>query len=240
MTTQQTSFLNTIGPMAIKSWNDTHIIIPSITIAQGILESSWGKSALTVQANNLFGIKATSSWKGATVTMLTTEYYNGVKTKVNAAFKKYNNWQGSIDDHTAFLSKPRYASLQGVKDFKTVANLLYKCGYATDPQYSQKIINVVNSYKLDQYDKTDNTQQAAVATNDVLYAVQVGCYSVQRNAATMQRHLATYGYNGYIVSGTDGLYRVQVGAFSVKANADRVIADLKARGLNAIVVQKKK
>lgn len=244
MTTQQQSFMNTIGPMAIKSWQDTKIVIPSITVAQGILESGWGKSTLTINANNLFGIKAGKEWAGESYNIITTEYYNGVRKEIVAAFRKYRNWQESVDDHTAFLNKPRYQALHGKTNYKEVAKLLKQCGYATGPTYDNSLIRLIELYKLDQYDKNANAplpESNVPAAGSILYTVQVGAYSMQRNAATMQRHLATLGYNGYIVyNEKDKLYRVQVGSFSVKANAERQMADIKSKGLNAILVQKTK
>ena len=109
----------------------SHGILPSITISQAILESSWGKSDLSVKANNLFGIKADSSWKGKSVTMTTSEYYNDV---IKGNFRSYENKTDSLDDYGTFiLSNKRYKengvfnASQYIEQAKSIEN----AGYST-------------------------------------------------------------------------------------------------------------
>ena len=75
-------------------------ILPSITVAQAILESGWGKSKLSKESNNIFGIKADSRWDGESIEVMTSENYND---KVKSKFRKYNNITESIKDHGKFL-----------------------------------------------------------------------------------------------------------------------------------------
>ena len=87
-----TKFIEEIKDEAIKNYKE-YKILPSITIAQAILESSWGESDLAQIYNNLFGIKADSSWKGEYVTLETFEFYD---TKIEDKFRVYSNKNQSI------------------------------------------------------------------------------------------------------------------------------------------------
>lgn len=129
----------------------------SVVLAQAALESAWGESGLTKSANNFFGIKDAKKdeWYGAYVVRDTTEYIGGVKQTVSAPFRKYSTPQGSFDDHAAFLiANKRYRSLFALQptDFTGWSLGLQKAGYATDPSYANKLIGLVNRYKLAQYD----------------------------------------------------------------------------------------
>lgn len=147
-TTQQ--FIDKIKPYAIEDMRKNKILA-SLTIAQGILESNNGNSGLTTSANNLFGIKG--KYNGQSVKMWTTEYYDGVKTRVQADFRKYPSWLESIYDHSDFLRKyKRYASIIGDNNYRSVAEKIGKSGYATDKDYGNKILNLMVKYKLYEID----------------------------------------------------------------------------------------
>lgn len=124
----------------------SHKIPASITLAQGILESGYGNSTLAVRANNHFGIKC-HDWKGK-------KFYQDDDAK-NECFRKYKSAAESFQDHSEFLtSRSRYADLFELKitDYKGWAKGLKKAGYATNPQYAKRLIDVVEKYKLYQYD----------------------------------------------------------------------------------------
>ena len=106
-------------------------VLPSITISQAILESGWGKSDLSIKANNLFGIKADNSWKGKKIKMNTSEYYN---KKITDNFRAYSSNEESIKDYGEFLKNNRRYKESGV--FKATqyieqANAIEKSGYST-------------------------------------------------------------------------------------------------------------
>ncbi len=124
-----------------------HGIPASITLAQGLLESAAGRSELATKANNHFGIKCGGSWDGPT--------YLHDDDKRNDCFRKYRNASESYRDHSLFLKRPRYESLFALKvtDYKGWAHGLKRCGYATDPQYATKLINIIETYGLAQYAK---------------------------------------------------------------------------------------
>lgn len=130
-------------------------ILPSVIVAQAILESARGTSELARKANNLFGIKG--NYNGQSYTVKTKEYLNGKWTTVNAAFKKYPSYRESIIDHgNFFMSTPwrtqNYQRVLNAKDYKTQAKALQACGYATDPQYANKLINLIETNNLSSLD----------------------------------------------------------------------------------------
>ena len=139
-------FLSIIKPMVIEDMRKTKILA-SLTAAQALIESNKGNSGLTQKANNLFGMKG--AYNGQSVTMPTTEYYNGVKCTVNAAFRKYPSWADSIADHSGLFNRSaRYANLRGLKDYKLACKYVQQDGYATSPTYTQTLLKTIENYKL--------------------------------------------------------------------------------------------
>ena len=120
----------------------------SITLAQGILESNAGRSALAVEANNHFGIKCHKEWTGKT-------YFQDDETK-KECFRKYDSPLESFRDHSWFLTqRERYKGLfdLDVADYKGWANGLKSAGYATNPVYAQLLIKTIETFNLYNYDK---------------------------------------------------------------------------------------
>jgi len=123
----------------------TYGIPAAITMAQGLLESSAGKSELATQANNHFGIKCTSDWRWET--------YHHDDDEAAECFRKYYAAEDSFIDHSLFLNnRKRYAPLFELDstDYQGWAKGLRQCGYATDPNYPQKLISLIERYQLDQ------------------------------------------------------------------------------------------
>ena len=142
------SFIAAIAPAARQSMAQTNIPA-SFVVAEAALESGWGASQLTQQAMNLFGVKADPSWTGPTYAIPTREYLHGAWTMVNALFRKYSDWLGSISDHAAFLmSNPRYAAAFACTDGISFAKAVAAAGYATDPLYAQKLAAIINAHGL--------------------------------------------------------------------------------------------
>lgn len=128
-------------------------ILPSLTIAQAILESNSGKSQLAIKGNNLFGIKADSRWTGKKINFPTKEYIKGKEITVNAYFRAYDSFADSVEDHTKFLLTKRYEKVRSSKDYKEAAHEIWKAGYATDPKYPNKLISIIKQYELYKYDE---------------------------------------------------------------------------------------
>lgn len=120
----------------------------SITLAQGMLESNYGRSALTVKGNNHFGIKCHRDWKGK-------KMYHDDDAK-GECFRVYPNDEASFRDHSDFLRyQSRYKSLfdLDITDYKGWAKGLKAAGYATDPAYAQKLIKVIEENHLYRFDR---------------------------------------------------------------------------------------
>lgn len=145
----------------------------SITLAQGLLESNYGKSVLAVKARNHFGIKCTSDWHG--------KKYHYDDDKPNECFRKYRSVKKSYRDHSLFLHRERYKDLfkLDITDYKGWAYGLKKAGYATNPNYPQLLIKLIEKYDLHRFDKRRfskkeiNTPQTPPDT-DKYYTVQKG------------------------------------------------------------------
>lgn len=150
---KEAQFIESIQAGAVENYHE-YGILPSITIAQAILESNWGTSELATKGNNLFGVKVGYDWKGQTITMDTREYYD---TWIKDEFRKYENPADSILDHGKFLvDNPRYAEA-GVFDHETYrqqALALQEAGYSTDQDeegnyvYAEKLGALIRQYNL--------------------------------------------------------------------------------------------
>ncbi|MGC6770482.1 glycoside hydrolase family 73 protein [Enterococcus sp. LJL128] len=151
----QEDFIERIRPHA-EELQAAYGVLPSIIIGQGILESNWGQSTLASEYNNLFGIKAYGDQKK--VNLETKEYINELWVTIQGDFRVYDTWEESMDDHTRLFVDgvtwdPRlYENVLLANDYKEAANALQAAGYATDPDYAEKVIHVIETYKLYKYD----------------------------------------------------------------------------------------
>lgn len=129
----------------------------SITLAQGLLESSAGRSRLASEGNNHFGIKCHKEWKGST--MLRDD------DAPNECFRVYNTPEESYHDHSRFLSRARYQKLFSLEitDYHAWARGLRECGYATDPNYAARLITIIERYSLYSYDTGEGRDPEEIA-----------------------------------------------------------------------------
>lgn len=165
--TEQDIFIDKVKDGAITGWHEGKIL-PSVTIAQAILESGWGKSELATKANNLFGIKASDGWNGASYVVKTAEYdKNNKKYYINAAFRKYRSWQDSIVDHARFFHTPawredNYRAVIGEVDYRKACKSLQSAGYATSKIYADQLMGLIEIYKLNKYDSVAKNIESEV------------------------------------------------------------------------------
>lgn len=126
----------------------------SVTIAQGILESEWGRSGLAKKGQNYFGIKSKSGpGPAGIITMATWEVLGGKDVTVKDGFKAYHNLYESVMDHGRFLlTNTRYAKAFQTSDPKEFTKRMHEAGYATDPSYTKKVVGLMDKYNLYQYD----------------------------------------------------------------------------------------
>lgn len=151
----------------IKKWAPTAVkemyrsgVPASITLAQGLLESRWGQSALATEGNNHFGIKCHNDWKGKT--MKVDDDAKG------ECFRVYDSAEESFQDHSDFLRyRDRYKFLFDLKptDYKGWAYGLKKAGYATAPTYAESLIKYIEKYKLYEYDTLTAAEAEALANS---------------------------------------------------------------------------
>lgn len=144
-------FIESIKEDAIKNYRE-YKVLPSITIAQAILESSWGESKLSSEYNNLFGIKTHTSWEGESVSIETKEFYD---TMIVDEFRVYENIGASLEDHAKFLiENPRYKKVFKKKTYLEQAKALKEAGYstATDEEgnliYDDLLTSLIKQYNL--------------------------------------------------------------------------------------------
>lgn len=239
MNTEQKNFIKTVGAFASADMKKSGVLA-SLTVAQAILESAWGKSELATGGNALFGIKATKSWKGKVYCKDTKECYDGVNLVdvKNAAFRAYDSWEESVEDHSAFLkANKRYKEVIGETDYKKVCEAIKAAGYATDPDYVEKLVKLIEDYELTEFDGAAVSQEAEKeATADKkYYRVQAGAFRRKEGANLMAEKIKKTGHTDVFVKLLNGLYKVQVGAYSQKSNAEATVKKLKAAGISCFI-----
>ena len=158
-------------------------ILASISAAQFILESGYGKSELGQNANNMFGMKKSlsgntwvgSTWDGTSVYTKKTQEQNadGSYETITADFRKYPCVEDSVADHSAYLlgakngKALRYKGIKGMTDYKKVAQLIKDGGYATSLTYVDKLCSIIDKWNLTQYDVLE-TQEPVPSTPDTV------------------------------------------------------------------------
>ena len=152
-TLEQQKFIDKLGTPAKADYQRTKIL-PSLIIAQGILESGWGKSALAIDGNNLFGIRGDFNGESILGTDKDIDRY-GNPFPVVVLFRKYPSFAESIKDHADMLTKPRYLKVVQAKDYKQGAQALFDCGYAGDVKYPAKLVEIIEKYKLYEWDQVE-------------------------------------------------------------------------------------
>ena len=155
-------------------------ILASVSLAQFILESDYGRSELAQAANNCFGMKKNlsgnswpdSAWDGKSVYRKPTkEHVNGKYITVTAEFRKYPDIAKSIADHSAYLlgamngKKKRYVGLKGETSYKKAITIIKNGGYATSPDYIKKICGLIEKYNLTRYDVSSNGPSSGSASS---------------------------------------------------------------------------
>lgn len=167
-----------VGPLFTADQKKTGVLA-SVSMAQFILESAYGKSELAQNANNCFGMKSRlsgntwsgSTWDGSSYLKKTQEYTNGQYITVTASFRKYPCVEDSIADHSAYLlgamngSKKRYDGLKGMANYRAAIQLIKDGGYATSPTYVDNLCNVIEKWNLTKYD-CEHTESE---TEDMLF-----------------------------------------------------------------------
>lgn len=213
-------------------------ILASVSMAQFILESGYGKSELALGANNLFGMKKSlsgntwsgSAWDGSSIYTKKTQEQNadGSYVTITADFRRYGCIEDSIADHSAYLlgakngSKLRYEGLKGCTDYKKAAQIIKAGGYATSLTYVEKLCSIIERWNLTQYDvageASDVVKYYRVRKNWEDAKSQLGAYTILANAKAMADK--NPGYEVYDWNGKHVYPDVEEGAVDGVSNAD--------------------
>ena len=209
-------------------------ILASITAAQFILESGYGKTGLAQEANNCFGMKtylsdntwSNSTWNGIDYVWRETKEQdkNGNEYTIIAKFRKYPCIEDSIADHSAYLlgaridNRLRYEGIKDMLDYRAVAQLIKNGGYATDINYVDKLCNIIERFNLTKYDYIDNNN------NNITYRLYVGIADNDSELSNIRDRLVN--------NNIDYCYKtiLQVGVYHNKNNALSYAEDLKNKG----------
>ena len=169
------NFINGIMPYVLtaKKQHLDNKILPSVIIAQAALESGWN-----LEAKTLFGIK------GEGVSLVTTEYINGIKKIVTDSFVIYKDIAEAIEGYFNLLRADRYTTVRTVDTYKDQALALYVCGYATDPNYSEKLVNIIeinrlhliDDYYFNEFLSSENSDNTTVDYSALADLIEAGYY----------------------------------------------------------------
>ncbi len=152
-TLTEDEFIDAILPRA-KEVQATHGVRPSILIAQAALESDWGNSTLSQESNNYFGIKGANAEKQ----YRTREFASNEWTEIQASFKQYASMAESVKDYADLMlygtswDSDYYSKVLEANNYQEAAYSLQEAGYATDPNYGDKIIQIIEQHQLYEYD----------------------------------------------------------------------------------------
>lgn len=181
--------IETVGPLFTADQRKSGVLA-SVSLAQFILESGYGKSELAVNANNCFGMKTIlsgntwsgSSWDGTSIYTKVTHEQNpdGSIYYISADFRSYKCVEDSIADHSAYLlgamngENLRYAGLKGCTDYRQAIQIIKDGGYATSLTYVDKICSIIENWNLTQYDATSDSDIDLRIDKGSIHDLQLG------------------------------------------------------------------
>ena len=212
------SYIDQFKGVAIEEMNAAGIPA-SITLAQGILESGSGNSDLAKYANNHFGIKCTSDWRGKS-------YYRDDDQK-NDCFRVYKDARESFRDHSEFLKRKRYSFLFQLdkNDYRSWAQGLKTAGYATNPRYPDMLISTIEKYQLDQYDQPEDEKQKLAREDKVFTEINANIPQEKKKFAPVE-----VPPNGAGAIANDGTYTIVKGdtLYNVSKRFNLTVDELKS------------
>lgn len=175
----KSEFIPTIAPLVVaENKKRGYPLFSSVVIAQAICESGWGQSKIMMKANAIFGIKATSSWKGKVYNANTQECYDGsTYTNITACFRAYNSLSESISDYFDLITKlERYRKACVSNSPLECITAIKNGGYATSPTYINTIMSIINSNNLTKYDNVENSVDNSKSIEELAREVIAGKY----------------------------------------------------------------
>lgn len=187
----KSEFIPTIAPLVqAENKKRGYPLFSSVVIAQAICESGWGQSKIMMKANAIFGIKATTNWKGKVYNANTQECYDGISyTNITACFRAYDNLQESISDYFDLITKlERYRKATVAETPLECITAIKNGGYATSPTYINTIMSIINSNNLTKYDNVEVVENSVDNSNYIEYIVKSG----DTLSAIAQKYNTTY------------------------------------------------
>ncbi|QNL50716.1 glucosaminidase domain-containing protein [Olivibacter sp. SDN3] len=210
--------------IAIQEMN-TYGIPASITLAQGLLESANGNSALAREANNHFGIKCTADWRGGS--------FLKDDDNIDDCFRVYRSAEESFRDHSEFLLRKRYAALFELdkNDYVSWARGLKKAGYATNPRYAELLIDLIERYGLHQFDQGEKVPEKINREERVLVEIAENIPKEQEQEVAkppleMKIHEVKRGETVYNISKQYGLTVEDLKAINSLTDEELVVGQL--------------
>lgn len=165
---EKTQFIPTIAPLVqAENKKRRNPLFNSVVIAQAICESGWGQSTIMMKANAIFGIKATSSWKGKVYSAQTKECYDGINyTTITDLFRAYDSLDESIKDYFDLIcNSSRYKKALYTGSPTECITAIKNGGYATSPVYINTIMSIIDDNNLRQYDKASFVENVNNSSN---------------------------------------------------------------------------
>lgn len=200
---QVKNFIATLSRYAMNEYHNRKSsgrkwILPSVCIAQAALETGWGASDMMVKANAYFGIKAGTNWNGKVYSSKTKECYDGhTFTTITDLFRAYDSLEESVSDYFDLItSLGRYAFACNQSSPETCIQAIWDGGYATDPDYVQQVMLIINQNNLTQYDNIDDNEGDETVSKGAFKAVELAESREGRNQYT-QSDLRSQVFNGY-------------------------------------------
>jgi LysM repeat protein len=219
-------FIEAIASYVKKYAPSYGICVHSPVIAQAILESGWGQTKLASLYHNYFGLKCGTRWKGRSVNMQTQEEYTvGTLTTIRDNFRVFDSMEDGVKGYFEFIQLPRYQNLRGITDPETYLKTIKADGYATDSQYVESNVRIINQYHLTRYDK-EETVMAKTASALIAQARSwLGCNEAD---GSHRKIIDTYNAHkplatGYAVKYTDAWCATFVSACAIKTGMTDII-----------------
>ena len=222
-TKTQKEFIEEIAKGVEDRW-EKYRLLPSVGIAQSILESNWGKSDLAVKANNLFGVKG--DFNGFGYRHLTWEVIDGKRHEIYDWFKHYPSRIESIKDqvnvfHGSDWRKSHYSKVIGEQDYKKATQALTGT-YATDPDYGTKLVKIIEDHNLTQYDPVFEDKK-----EEELKRVRIENLPTKNVADFYVSELKAGGITDAFTVTEENGFTVQAGSFKTQEQLDKQVNKVK-------------
>lgn len=186
-------FIEQIAPIICKEAKARGYKFPSAIIAQACLESNFGKSTLSSNYFNYFGMKCGSYWKGKSVNMWTKEEFKpGTMTTIKDNFRVYDNMEAGVRGYFDFIATERYKNLKEASSPHDYLAKIKADGYATAARYVDTVMSVISNYNLTQYDTDKNVSRETYDVSAIAREVIAGKWG---NGEERKKRLRAAGYN---------------------------------------------